>query len=683
MTQHDHQQMTEPHQGKSMSGMHAGHDQHAGHSVAMFRDKFWLSFALTIPVVFWSGDVQDWLGYTAPSFPGSKFIPPILGTVVFVYGGLVFIRGARSELAELKPGMMTLISLGIIAAFGTSLAGTFGLFDIDVWWELTSLITIMLLGHWLEMRAISQARGALSALAALLPSTAERVKGADTEAVALSELRVGDIALVRPGARVPADGIVVEGTADVDESMISGESKPVRKGAAAKVIAGTVASGGSLRVRVTAVGDQTALSGIMRLVAAAQASGSRAQALADRAAAILFYVAVAAGAITFTYWSISGDKEHALIRTATVLIIACPHALGLAIPLVIAISTSLGAQNGLLVKDRLGLERARNLDIVIFDKTGTLTRGSPAVSDTVAAQGIAKDHLMALTAAVELNSEHPLAKAIVSEVKRRNLDRLSATNFEALPGRGAKASVEGKSVEIGGPRLLTEAKVTVPPDIEKLTSEWAADGKTVLYTVEEGRLLGAFAVEDEIRPESKEAVTELHRLGIRVAMITGDSKLVANSVARRIGIDEVAAEVLPADKAAAVKRFQAGGKKVAMVGDGVNDAPALATADVGIAIGAGTDVAIESAEIVLVRSDPRDVVGAIELSRATYRKMIQNLVWATAYNLVAIPAAAGLFVHWGVELPMSVGAVAMNSSTIIVAVNAQLLRRLKLQRGTL
>ncbi len=578
--------------------------------------------------------------------------------------------------------MMTLISLGIIAAFGTSLTATFGLFDIDVWWELTSLITIMLLGHWLEMRAISQARGALNALAALLPSTAERVKGADTESVSLSELRVGEIVLVRPGARVPADGTVVEGTADVDESMITGESKTVPKGAGSKVIAGTVASRGSLRVRITAVGDQTALSGIIRLVATAQASGSRAQALADRAAAILFYVAVAAGAITFTYWSISGDRPHALIRTATVLIIACPHALGLAIPLVIAISTSLGAQNGLLVKDRLALERARNLDIVIFDKTGTLTRGSPAVSEVVATPGITEDHLMALTAAVESNSEHPLAKAVVAEAKRRNVNRLSATNFEALPGRGAKALVEGKSIEIGGPRLLTEANVTMPPDVEKLTTEWASDGKTVLYTVAEDRLLGAFAVEDQIRPESSEAVTELHRLGIRVAMITGDSKTGANSVPRRIGIDEVAAEVLPVDKAAAVQRFQAGGKKVAMVGDGVNDAPALATADVGIAIGAGTDVAIESAGIVLVRSDPRDVVGAIELSRAAYKKMIQNLVWATAYNLVAIPAAAGLFVHWRVELPMSVGAVAMNLSTIIVAVNAQLLRRLKLQRET-
>jgi Cu2+-exporting ATPase len=464
--------------------------------------------------------------------------------------------------------------------------------------------------------------------------------------------------------------------------MITGESKTVPKSVGARVIAGTVASGGSLHVRITAIGDQTALSGIMRLVAAAQASGSRAQALADRAAAILFYVAVASGAITFTYWWISDDKEHALIRTATVLIIACPHALGLAIPLVIAISTSLGAQNGLLIKDRLALERARNLDMVIFDKTGTLTRGAPAVSGVVAAPGTSDDDLMARAAAVEYNSEHPLAKAIVAEAKRRSATQLSATNFEALAGRGAKALVQGKSVEIGGPRLLTEARIAVPPEVEKSTAAWASDGQTVLYVVAEGRLLGAFALEDEIRPESNEVVTELHRLGIQVAMVTGDSKTVANSVARRIGIDEVAAEVLPADKAMAVKNFQTGGKRVAMVGDGVNDAPALATADVGIAIGAGTDVAIESAGIVLVRSDPRDVVGAIELSRATYRKMVQNLAWATAYNLVAIPVAGGLFVRWGFDLPMSVGAVAMSLSTIIVAANAQLLRRLKLRRMT-
>jgi Cu2+-exporting ATPase len=537
----------------------------------------------------------------------------------------------------------------------------------------------MILGHWLEMRAISQARGALNALAALLPDTAERVSGAEAETVPISELHVGDIVLVRPGTRVPADGIVIEGNADVDESMITGESRTVSKGPGAAVIAGTVASGGSLRVRVTAVGEQTALSRIMRLVAAAQASGSRTQALADRAAAILFYVAVASGAITLTYWWFSGDKEHALIRTATVLIIACPHALGLAIPLVIAISTSLGAQNGLLVKDRLALERARNLDMVMFDKTGTLTRGSPAVSGVAAGPGTNENDLLAHAAAVEANSEHPLAKAIVAEAKRRKVFTLQSADFEALPGRGAKALVNGKRIVVGGPRLLTESKVAVPPDVQKLTTAWAADGKTVLYVVAEGRLLGALGVEDEIRPESKEAVTELHQLGIRVAMITGDSKTVADSVARRLGIDEVAAEVLPAEKASAVKRFQAGGKKVARVGDGVNDAPALATADVGIAIGAGTDVAIESAGIVLVRSDPRDVVGAIKLSRATYRKMIQNLIWATAYNLVAIPVAGGLFVRKGIDLPMSVGAVAMSLSTIIVAANAQLLRRLKLQ----
>jgi P-type Cu2+ transporter len=680
-TREDHGH-SDPPAGHKMTDDQGSHDRHAGHSVAMFRDKFWLSFALTIPVVIWSSDVQHWLGYTAPSFPGSKLIPAGLGTLVFVYGGLVFIRGARRELADHKPGMMTLISLAIIVAFGTSLAAAFGLFEIDVWWELASLITIMVLGHWLEMRAISQARGALNALAALLPDTAERVTGADAQSVPLTELRAGDVLLVRPGARVPADGTVIEGTAEVDESMITGESRTVPKGAGARVIAGTVASGGSLRVRVTAIGDQTALSGIMRLVAAAQASGSRTQALADRAAAILFYVAVVSGAVTFTYWWLSGDTEHALIRTATVLIIACPHALGLAIPLVIAIATSLGARNGLLVKDRLALECARNLDMVIFDKTGTLTRGAPGVSDVAAAPGITESDLIGQAAAVESSSEHPLAKAIVAEAKRRGVAQSPGTDFKALPGRGAEALVQGRRVVVGGPRLLSDANVSVPAELEKRTAAWSSDGKTVLYAVAQGGLLGAFTVEDEIRPESAEAVTELHALGIRVAMITGDSQAVADSVARRLGIDEVAAEVLPADKASAVKRFQAGGNKVAMVGDGVNDAPALATASVGIAIGAGTDVAIESAGIVLVRSDPRDVVGAIELSRATYRKMVQNLVWASAYNLVSIPIAGGLLVRWGFDLPMSVGAVAMSASTIIVAANAQLLRRVKLRRAS-
>src|SRR5271155_2595195 len=481
MTHHDHAQAIDPHSGHKVAAAHGGHDRHAGHSVAMFRDKFWLSFALTIPVVFWSADVQHWFGYRAPSFPGSSLIAPILGTIVFLYGGLVFIRGAWSELADRKPGMMTLISLAITVAFGTSLAATFGLFEIEVWWELASLIAIMVLGHWLEMRAISQARGALNALAALLPDTAERVNGTETQTVPISELKVNDVVLVRPGTRAPADGTVVEGSADVDESMITGESRAVSKGPGSAVIAGTVARGGSLRVRITAVGEGTALSGIMRLVAAAQASGSRTQALADRAAAMLFYVAVASGAITMAYWWLSGDKEHALIRTATVLIIACPHALGLAIPLVIAISTSIGAKNGLLVKDRLALERARNLDMVIFDKTGTLTRGTPAVSDVAAAPGVTEDDLMAQAAAVESNPEHPLAKAIAAEAKRRGVIPLSAPDFKALPGRGAEALVHAQRVVVGGPRLLSEANVLVPSELEKLTATWVSEGKTVLY----------------------------------------------------------------------------------------------------------------------------------------------------------------------------------------------------------
>ena len=652
----------------------AGHDRHAGHSVAMFRDKFWLSLVLTVPVVIWSMDLQEWLGYTAPVFAGSDWIPPILGTIVFVYGGLVFIRGAQGELRDRQPGMMTLISLAIVVAFVTSWAGTLRLFEVEIWWELATLITIMLLGHWLEMRSIAQARGALTALAELLPDTAERVTNGGTETVPLSVLAVDDVVLVRPGGRVPADGVVVDGDADVDESMITGESKPVPKEPGTNVLAGTVAAGGSLRVRVAAVGEQTALSGIMRLVEAAQASASRAQALADRAAALLFYVALVAGAVTLAFWWLQGDQEGALVRTATVLVIACPHALGLAIPLVIAISTSIGARNGLLVKDRIALERARELQVVIFDKTGTLTKGQPVVADVSAVSGD-EDDALRQAAAVEADSEHPLARAIVAAAQQRGIQVAQATEFKSLAGRGAEAKLDGGTVAVGGPRLLAE--LGLQPLAQ--TGAWAGEGRTVLHVVRDGRVVGALGLEDEIRPESQEAVRDLHALGLRVAMITGDSQAVADSVAKRLGIDEVAAQVLPADKAAAVERFQAGKRKVAMVGDGVNDAPALATADVGIAIGAGTDVAVESAGIVLVRSDPRDVVAAIELSRSSYGKMIQNLVWATGYNLVAIPVAAGVLVPWGFDLPMAVGAIAMSASTIIVAANAQLLRRLRLR----
>jgi Cu2+-exporting ATPase len=658
--------------GATHGATHAtGHDRHAGHSVAMFRDRFWLSLLLTIPVIIWSEDPQMWLGYTAPVFPGSEWLPAILGTIVFLYGGPVFLRGGLGELRDRRPGMMTLISMAILVAFATSWAGTLGWFDVEIWWELATLITIMLLGHWLEMRSIAQAQGALAALAALLPDTAERVTPAGVETVALGALVIGDVVLVRPGTRVPADGVVVEGLADVDESMITGESRAVAKGVGDRVIAGTVAAGGSLRVSIDAVGESTALSGIMRLVAAAQASASRAQALADRAAAMLFYVALAAGALTLVVWIALGDVEGALLRTATVLVIACPHALGLAIPLVIAIATSLGARNGLLVKDRLALERARELDVVIFDKTGTLTLGEPVVAAIAAIDGRTEDEVLRLAAAVETDSEHPLARAIVDAAAARGVAVPVAAAFESMAGRGARAVVDGRRIEVGGPRLLDDAGATAL----EASIAWGAEGRTVLHVLVDGEVIGALSLEDAIRPESKEAVDRLHALGVRVAMITGDAQAVADSVARRLGIDEVAAQVLPADKAAAVERFQAGGRRVAMVGDGVNDAPALATADVGIAIGAGTDVAVESAGIVLVRSDPRDVVGAIRLSRASYAKMVQNLVWATGYNVVAIPVAAGVLVPWGFDLPMAAGAVAMSLSTIIVAANAQLLRR--------
>ncbi len=660
---------------------HAGaHDRHAGHSVAMFRDKFWLSLALTIPVLIFSADPQHWLGYTAPTFPGAAFIPAILGTIVFFYGGLVFIRAAIPEIQSRQPGMMTLIALAIIVAFVASWAGTLGFFEVEIWWELATLITIMLLGHWLEMRSIAQAQGALSAIAALLPDIAERVAADGTQTVPLAALAVGDVVLVRPGARIPVDGTVVDGIADVDESIVTGESLPVSKAPGDKVIAGSIAAGGSLRVRVDAVGQDTALSGIMRLVAEAQASGSRAQLLADRAAAILFYVALGSGVVTLVFWWLQGDHEGALVRTATVLVIACPHALGLAIPLVIAISTSLGARNGLLVKNRMALERARGVNMVIFDKTGTLTKGQPALAAVATVAGVEESDLLAMAAAVESDSEHPLARAIVRAATERGVIVPSADGFEALAGRGARATIAGRVVQVGGPRLLTDLGLEPPADLVTSTEAWAADGRTVLYVVADGQIVGAVAVDDEIRPESAEAVRLLHDLGVKVAMITGDSQAVADSVARRLGIDEVAAQVLPGDKAAAVRRFQAGGRHVAMVGDGVNDAPALATADVGIAIGAGTDVAVESAGIVLVRSDPRDVVAAINLSRVTYAKMIQNLVWATGYNLIAIPVAAGLLVPWGIDLPMAVGAMAMSASTIVVAANAQLLRRVQLRQ---
>jgi Cu2+-exporting ATPase len=643
----------------------------------MFRDRFWLSLLLTLPVVFFSEMIQEWFGYTAPTFPGSEWVAPVLGTVIFVYGGSPFLKGAVGELRDRQPGMMLLIGMAIVVAFVASAATTFGWFDLEFWWELAALITIMLLGHWMEMRAIGQARGALAALAELLPDEAERITGEETQTVSVAELKVGDLVLVRPGARVPADGVIAEGEVEIDESMVTGESKPVAKTNGDRVVAGTVATDSAIRVEIDAVGDDTALAGIQRLVALAQDSKSRAQVLADRAAAILFYVAVAAAVITVITWLIVDQPDQAIVRTVAVLVIACPHALGLAIPLVIAISTSMAARNGILVKDRLALERMRRVDIVLFDKTGTLTKGSHRVSAVTAVDGD-QAGLLALTAAVESDSEHPLARAIVTAARDQG-DLPIAAEFRSMSGRGVEATIDGARVAVGGPALLRERDLEVPPVVEESTEGWIQRGAAVLYVISDGSVIGALSLEDEIRPESRAAVDQLHQLGVQVAMITGDARQVAEAVGAELDIDEVLAEVLPEDKHSKVAELQQRGLRVAMVGDGVNDAPALAQADVGIAIGAGTDVAIESAGIVLASDDPRGVVGIRRLSQAGYRKMVQNLVWAAGYNVAAIPLAAGALAWAGIVLAPAAAAVLMSASTVIVAINAQLLRRVDLR----
>ncbi|MFI5892656.1 copper-translocating P-type ATPase [Actinoplanes sp. NPDC051513] len=658
-----------------MDHMHAErheHGEHAGHDPEIFRRKFWLSLALTVPIVVTSEMVMDWFGYTL-DFPGIAGVGPILGTIVFFYGGWPFLAGGVHEVRGRQPGMMLLISMAITVAYVASIATSFGWFDLDFWWELAALVTIMLLGHWQEMKAIGQAQGALSALAALLPDEAERVDADGiTTKVAVHHLRVGDTVLVRSGGRVPADGKIVEGAASLDESMITGESRPVSRGAGDRVVAGTVATDSALRVEVTAVGDDTALAGIGRLVAQAQASRGRAQVLADRFAAMLFYVAAGAGLITFVTWWAAGDLSQAVVRTVSVLVIACPHALGLAIPLVIALSTAVAAKNGILVKDRLALERMRTVDAVLFDKTGTLTKGAHKVTGVAAAAGHTEDDVLSLAAGVEADSEHPLARAIVTAAPRR----ITASGFESLTGRGVRALIDHHPYAVGGPALLRELDLTVPDDLRKAAGEWSRRGAAVLYLISDADVIGAFALEDEVRPESRDAIASLRREGVReILMITGDAKPVADAVAADLGLDEVFAEVLPADKDRAVADLQARGLRVAMVGDGVNDAPALARADVGVAIGAGTDVAIESAGVVLASSDPRAVTGVIRLSRASYRKMIQNLAWAAGYNVITIPLAAGVLAWTGFTLSPAVGAVLMSASTIVVALNAQLLRQ--------
>ncbi len=660
---------------------HHGHGAHGDHA-AQFKDRFWWSVVLSVPVVAFSRMFAELVGYHRPA--GTGWVAPVLGTLVFLYGGRPFLTGAVAELRAREPGMMLLIGLAISVAFVASLATSLhiGGVDLDFWWELALLVDIMLLGHWLEMRALGQASNALDALAALLPDEAERIGDDGTvNAVPVTELRVGDVVLVRSGGRVPADGVIEEGEAHFDESMITGESRPVHHRPGDKVVAGTVATDSSVRVRVVAVGEQTTLAGIRRLVEEAQNSRSRAQALADRAAALLFYFATTAGLITFAVWMALGNPSAAVERTVTVLVIACPHALGLAIPLVIAISTAMAARNGILVKDRLALERMRTVSAVLFDKTGTLTTGKPTVIGVISvdgASGGAARSVLRLAAAAETDSEHPLARAVV-DAARQEGELPSASRFRSLTGRGVEAVIDEARVAVGGPALLRQLDMELPDALVDQTRQWSAEGATVLYVVREDKVMGVLALADAVRPESREAVDLLHGLGIHVVMITGDARPVADSVARQLGVDEVFAEVLPDEKATKVAELQARGLRVAMVGDGVNDAPALARADVGIAIGAGTDVAIESAGVVLASDDPRGVVSVITLSRASYRKMQQNLAWATGYNVVAIPLAAGAFAWAGIVLPPAVGAILMSMSTIIVAANAQLLRRVDLR----
>lgn len=662
---------------------HAAHDKHAGHSVAMFRDRFWGTLVLTLPTLLWGHMLQSALGYTAPSFEGAHLIPALFGTAVFAYGGIPFLQGAIREIRDRLPGMMTLISLAITVAFVFSAAVFVGFPGMPLWEELATLVTIMLLGHWMEMRSISQAQGALGELAKLLPATAVRVHGQGAEErlteVSVDQLVVGNVVLVRPGANVPADGVVRAGRSSVNEALLTGESAPVAKAEGDRVIAGAVNGSGSLRVEITGTGERTALAGIMRLVAQAQSSRSRAQALADRAAFWLTWVALGAGALTFAAWIATGATAAVAVeRLVTVLVIACPHALGLAVPLVLAFSTTLGAHGGLLVRDRRGLEEARNLTTVVFDKTGTLTLGEHRVVAMRTVHEMSEDDALRLAAAVERDAEHPVARAIVSSANERGLVIPAATGFELMPGLGVRATVEERAIANGGPNLLASRNVTLPAELQQFTDEASARGQGVVYLMENTQVHAAFAVADAVRPESAEAIRRLHEAGLEVVMMTGDARAVAEAVGRDLRIDTVLAQVLPEDKAKHIQRLQQQGKRVAMVGDGVNDAPALVTADVGVAIGAGTDVAVEAGDVVLVRSDPRDVPRIINLSRASYRKMVQNLWWAAGYNIVAIPLAAGVLAPWGIVLSPAVGAVLMSLSTIIVAVNAQLLRRAKL-----
>ncbi|WP_426186806.1 heavy metal translocating P-type ATPase [Microbacterium sp. TWP3-1-2b2] len=666
----DVHEVHEVHEGQTGHAGHAGHGDHVG----QFRRLFWINLVIAVPVVALSPMFAMILGYGVPGW--ARLIAPILGTVMYVWGGWPFLTGALSEIRTRKPGMMLLIGLAITVAFFASWGATLGILhhELEFWWELALLIVIMLLGHWIEMRSLAQTTSALDSLAALLPDEAERLEGGEVVKVSPGDLVVGDLVVVRPGGSVPADGRIVDGAAAMDESMVTGESRPVTRASGDAVTAGTVATDSGLRVEITATGDDTALAGIQRLVTEAQNSSSRAQRIADRAAALLFWFALLSAAVTAAVWTLVGNPDDAVVRSITVLVIACPHALGLAIPLVVSIATERAARGGVLVKDRLALESMRTVDAVLFDKTGTLTKGAPTVTSVAPTGDVDADRLLLLAASAEADSEHPLAHAIVRAAQEKGLTLLGAAGFTSSPAVGVTASVDGSEIRVGGPKLLDEVGGQEIPAAD----EWRREGAIILHVVVDGKVMGGLKLADEVRPESRQAVDALHRLGVEVVMITGDAQAVAESVAADLGIDRVFAGVRPEDKSAKVKELQAEGKKVAMVGDGVNDAPALAQADVGIAIGAGTDVAIASAGVILASSDPRSVISVIELSRAAYRKMKQNLWWAAGYNLLSVPLAAGVLAPVGFVLPMSIGAVLMSLSTVVVALNAQLLRRIDL-----
>lgn len=631
---------------------HSGHDRgrefnkHAGHQTASFLKKFWVALILTIPILAYSELAEKVLHWQGPQFAGHEYLSLALGSIVFFYCGWIFLASAWRELKAKMPGMMTLIALAITTAYVWSAYSVLFGVGMDLWWELSTLIAVMLLGHWIEMRAVQGAQGALKELAKLLPDTAEVIRNSQTIKITLEELKVGDIVLVRPGAKIPADGKIVEGRSDLNESIITGESKPVSKGVGQEVIAGSINGDGSLKVEVTKIGENTFLAGVMRLVADAQASKSKLQILSDRAAFYLTIIAVVVAIITFISWMTAGASIAVAVGfVVAVLVITCPHALGLAIPLVASISTTMAARNGLLIRQRLALEAARKIDVVLFDKTGTLTEAKFKVISVTSAEALA------LAASVNAHSEHPIAKAMVEEAKKRSLQVKESLNFKRVAGRGAEGDVGGKHIFVG-----------------------TKSGDDIIVE-QDGKKIGTIAVADAVRPESKEAIEKLKANGVRVAMITGDSEKTAKKVAGELGLDEYFARVLPEDKVKKVKDLQNRGQKVAMVGDGVNDAPALTQADLGIAIGAGTNVAIESAGIILVKSDPRDIPKIIALSKLTYSKMVQNLFWATGYNIVALPIAAGVLAPWGITLQPAVAAVFMSLSTVIVSVNAILLRR--------